>query len=232
MMQGNVEAISSFFNNPTLDPNAMVTMFLKSSGKRQQRRMPIVDAACFSSIGSNGSMWVFSLQLLLQRPELVIKPDSIALCIICKRYDLALQLLCHKNMSDINEPCVLYCSRPKSLFQIAIEKVVPLYVIMAILNHLPNINGLTNASLLRTEPHDFEDSLENMSKCPGFMVDADTMQIILKKFTDDKDALFFVLKMMQYPHDRNRQMIIKVESKPSQRVSRVLEMMGYTLASE
>lgn len=223
--ENNASTIYEFISNPWMNPNAKSVIALNRKTEPVWRRIPMLDATVFFS-SKQGDAWNFFIQLLLQRRDIIIKPDSIALAINCKRFDFALLIAQHVNMGDINELCVFYSSKPKPILQIAIEKIAPLDIVMAILNRFPNVGGLSNKLLEFTSPEGFDTMMDAVCKCPGFVVDAETLMIIMRKFKD-KDALFFVLKTIQYTH--GAQKLIQVTDDLPRRIASLLDIMGYTV---
>lgn len=229
--ENNPSTIYQFITHPQMNPNAKSAIILKKP-EPAWRRIPMLDASVFFA-SKQGDTWNYFINLLLQRPDLIIKPDSMAMAINCKRFDFALLIARHVNMGDINEPCIFYSSKPKSILQIAIEKIAPLDVVMAILNRFPNVSGLSN-KLLEFTPNTFEafeDMMNAVSQCPGFVVDAETLIIIMRKFKDAQDGentmLYFVLKTNQYTHDREAQKLIQVAFNLPERIARLLDIIGY-----
>lgn len=196
---------------------------------KQTRRVPFLDYAVLKT----NKQWQLMIKIMLQkRPDLVINPETVALCIWHGRFDLALVFLHHASLQGrIDEPCTIYCTHPTTLLCIAIARVAPMDVILAILALAPNVSGFVSRLFEHTEQDRFQDMFEALSKCPGFSIDTQTLSVILKKFSGE-EALFYILKSMQY-HRKENEKIIKMQQQQSicSRVVNALRLYGYDVVA-
>jgi hypothetical protein len=216
--------VYEFVTNPKFRPNLIVNMVYN----KKVRRVPFLDYA----ILRKNKKWQLMVKVMLQkRPDLVINPETVALCILHGRFDLALVFLHHKSLQGrIDEPCTIYYNNPRTLLFIAIAMVAPMDVMLAILALMPNVSNFVSIIFEHTEQDRFQDMFEALSKCPGFSIDARTLSVILKKFSGEA-ALFYILKSMQYQRKENEK-IIKVQSIcDCSRVVNALKLYGYDVVA-
>ena len=142
--------------------------------------------------------------LLLQRDELVINQETIAMCLEKKKYNLIFVLIHHKSMRGRIDECIVQKGSTKT-FNINILEFAhirgvpppPIEVILTILAQFPNVFKLSNKILSWTLSVKFQEMFDAVSVCPGFKVDNITLSIVISKLAGE-EAMFCILKCMQY----------------------------------